>query len=67
MTVPEKLVFNGLAEFAQTLPDGDWYEIKVRIRKMPDGTAEVYMVPDVENVETGDPAPIEIFGKAKWQ
>lgn len=58
--MPDKLVFHGLAEFAQCLPDGDWYEIKVRVRKMPDGTAEVYMVEDVENVETGESAPIDM-------
>lgn len=66
MNNPGKLTFHGLAEFAQRLPDHDWYEIKVRIRKLSDG-AEVYMLPDVENVETGELAPIEFRNDQKRQ
>ena len=55
------LRFYGLSEFAQNLPDDEWYEMKLRIRKMPGETAEVYLVPKIENVNTGRVLNVPLF------
>lgn len=61
----KSIKFFGLAEFAQRLPNSDWHEIKVRIRKAPDSSADVYVYDEVENIETGEIIDIELLNVNK--
>lgn len=44
------LIIKGLAELASDLPDGRWYELRVRLRRSAAG-AEIIVLPDVLPIE----------------